>query len=42
MSIRSHQGKIPLELAMEAGHAEATALFKEGITRRFRVTLAKN
>ena len=36
MSICSNQGELPLDLAVEAGHDHAAALFKEGITRRFR------
>jgi ankyrin repeat protein len=36
MSICSNQGELPLDLAVEAGHTHAAALFKEGITRRFR------
>jgi ankyrin repeat protein len=36
MTICSNQGELPIDLAVEAGHTEAAALFKEGITRRFR------
>jgi hypothetical protein len=45
LAIRSHDGKLPLDLALEAGNAEAADLLKEGITRRFkafRLTSAKN
>jgi ankyrin repeat protein len=36
MTIRSKQGELPFDLAIEGGHTEAAALFKEGITRRFK------
>jgi ankyrin repeat protein len=36
LTIRSHTGKMPIDLAIEAENVEATALLKEGITRRFR------
>jgi ankyrin repeat protein len=36
MTICSNQGELPIDLAIEGGHAEAAALFKEGITRRFK------
>jgi ankyrin repeat protein len=36
MTICSNEGETPVELAIEAGHTQAAALFKEGITRRFR------
>lgn len=36
MSICSHQGELPIDLAIEAGHTEAAALLREGITRRFK------
>jgi ankyrin repeat protein len=45
MTLSSHQGELPIDLAIEGGHADAAALFKEGITRRFkafRLTPAKN
>ena len=36
LNIKSKDDKTPLDLAMEAGHAKATLLLSEGITRRFR------
>jgi len=36
MSICSNQGESPVDMAVEAGHTQAAALFKEGITRRFK------
>jgi uncharacterized protein len=36
MSIKNNDGKTPIELALEAGHSDAAALLKEGITRRFK------
>lgn len=36
MTIRSNNGELPIDLAIEGGHAEAAALFREGITRRFK------
>jgi ankyrin repeat protein len=36
MTICSNQGELPIDLAIEGGHTEAAALFKEGITRRFK------
>jgi ankyrin repeat protein len=36
MTLCSNQGELPIDLAIEGGHLEAAALFKEGITRRFK------
>jgi ankyrin repeat protein len=36
MTIPNKHGKLALDLAIEAGHVEAVAVLKEGITRRFR------
>jgi ankyrin repeat protein len=36
MSVCSNDGETPVDMAVQAGHTEAAALFKEGITRRFR------
>jgi ankyrin repeat protein len=36
MTLSSNQGELPIDLAIEGGHADAAALFKEGITRRFK------
>lgn len=36
MTICAHQGELPIDLAIEGGHTDAAALFKEGITRRFK------
>jgi ankyrin repeat protein len=33
---KSDDGKIPLDLALEAGHARAARLLQEGITKRFK------
>ncbi|MCC7119693.1 MAG: ankyrin repeat domain-containing protein [Anaerolineales bacterium] len=37
MTIESRDGKSALDIAAESGHADAVALLKEGITRRFRI-----
>jgi ankyrin repeat protein len=45
MTICAHQGELPIDLAIEGGHTDAAALFKEGITRRFKgfqLSAAKN
>ena len=45
MTICARQGELPIDLAIEGGHTEAAALFKEGITRRFKglqLSAAKN
>jgi ankyrin repeat protein len=36
MTICDNQGKLPIDLAIEGKHTEAVAVFKEGITRRFK------
>jgi ankyrin repeat protein len=36
MTLCSHDGDLPINLAITGGHTEAAALFKEGITRRFK------
>ena len=36
MSVCSNDGETPVDMAIQGGHNEAAALFKEGITRRFR------
>jgi ankyrin repeat protein len=36
LSLRNRQGKLPIDLAKEAGHIEAAALLQQGITRRFK------
>jgi ankyrin repeat protein len=36
MTICGNQGELPIDLAIEGGHINAAALFKEGITRRFK------
>lgn len=36
LTIRGKDGKMPIDLAIEAGHADAAKLLKGGITRRFR------
>jgi len=36
LTICSHNGKSPLDLAIEGGHEGAAALLREGITRRFK------
>jgi len=36
LTLKSHNGKTALDLAMEAGHAKATLLLGEGITKRFQ------
>jgi ankyrin repeat protein len=36
MTLYSKNGELPIDLALEGGHAEAAALFREGITRRFK------
>jgi uncharacterized protein len=36
MTICNNRGKLPMDLAIEGEHTEAVALFKEGITRRFK------
>ena len=37
LALQSDDGKIPLDLALEAGHAEAAKLLQEGITKQFRL-----
>jgi len=36
MSVCSNDGETPVNIAIQAGHTETAALFKEGITRRFK------
>jgi ankyrin repeat protein len=36
MTICDNQGKLPIDLAIQGKHTEAVAVFKEGITRRFK------
>jgi ankyrin repeat protein len=36
VTILNQHGEAPIDLATEAGHNDVVALFKEGITRRFR------
>jgi ankyrin repeat protein len=36
LSIRSNDGKLASDLAAEAGHKDAMALLKEGVTRKFK------
>src|SRR5258706_1963118 len=36
LNIKTQDGKLPVDLAHEAGHADAATLLKDGITRRFR------
>lgn len=36
MTICDNRGKLPIDLAIEGKHNEAVAVFKEGITRRFK------
>jgi ankyrin repeat protein len=36
LGARSNDGKRPIDLANEAGHKDAAALLKDGITRRFK------
>ena len=37
LTMRSDNGKTPLDLALEAGHTEAAKLLQEGITKRFKL-----
>jgi ankyrin repeat protein len=37
LTIRSDDGKTPLDLALKAGHNEAAKLLQEGITKRFKL-----
>ena len=37
LTLRSDDGKTPLDLALKAGHSEAAKLLQEGITKRFNV-----
>ncbi len=41
LTIQNHQGKLAVDLALEAGKKDAVVLLKEGITRRFRNTKPK-
>lgn len=41
LSIKNNEGKLPVHLAEEAGHTDAIALLKEGITRRFKAAKIK-
>ncbi len=36
LHIKTQNGKLPVDFAKEAGHTDAYALLREGITRRFR------
>ncbi|MBN2115739.1 MAG: hypothetical protein JW730_04170 [Anaerolineales bacterium] len=36
LSLKGNDGKLPHELAQEAGHAAAVRLLEEGITKRFK------
>ena len=36
LTLKSDDGKTALDIAMDAGHAKATLLLGEGVTRRFR------
>ena len=36
LNVKSNDGKTPLDLATEAGHAKAVTLLKEGITKRLK------
>lgn len=36
LAIRSNDGKLAADLAKEAGHKDAAALLKDGVTRRFK------
>jgi ankyrin repeat protein len=36
LTIKSDNGKIAMDIAMEAGHEKATVLLGEGVTKRFR------
>ena len=37
LTLRSDDGKTPLDLALHAGHGEAAKLLQEGITKRFKL-----
>lgn len=37
LGVRSNDGKLAVDLANEAGHKDAAALLKDGITRRFKL-----
>ena len=37
LTLKSDDGKVPLDLALEAGHTEAAKLLQEGITKQFRL-----
>ncbi len=39
LTIRSREGKLPIDMAVESGHIDAAKLLKEGITRRFRTKI---
>jgi hypothetical protein len=36
LTLKSDDGKTPLDIAMDAGHEQASALLGEGVTKRFR------
>ncbi|MGZ9236027.1 MAG: ankyrin repeat domain-containing protein, partial [Anaerolineales bacterium] len=36
LSLQNDDGKMPLDLALEAGHTEAAKLLQEGITKQFK------
>jgi len=36
LTLQSEDGKMPLDLALEAGHTEAAKLLQEGITKQFK------
>jgi ankyrin repeat protein len=36
LTLQSDDGKLPIDLALEAGHTETARLLQEGITKQFR------
>ena len=37
LTLQGDDGKVPLDLALEAGHTDAAKILQEGITKQFRL-----